>query len=346
MLGYIEREFVVERKWMDAVEFHRIVAVAKLFPGPLASLVSARIGYARAGVLGGILAGLGQIIPAFLMIIALAQTVSTLDQFTSLAPLWRGMSFAAIAISLQATYKLTYPLFRGGSPYRPAILGAIIVTVAVLTFQFPRLEALFILSCGFLALAGEQWFNSNRNREVMSIGLFLMMFWTCFKASLFTFGSGIAIVPVLRAFFIEQHGWVSSDEFLRGLTLGQITPGPLVIVSTYLGFAVGNLAGALATTIGTFLPTFIFGIWLMPKFESVILDSPKLKSFFDGLMPAVCGAIFGAMARLLLFSVAPGDTFMWGRFVVTAVLTAIAIWRDSGPFLLFALGGAAAYLVS
>src|SRR5947207_2946971 len=112
MLGYIEREFVVERKWLEAVDYHRFVAVAKLFPGPLSPLVSVRVGFERAGILGGILAGLGQILPSFFMIIILAQTASSLDRFPSLDPLWAGMSLAAIAMSFQATYKLTSPLFR------------------------------------------------------------------------------------------------------------------------------------------------------------------------------------------------------------------------------------------
>lgn len=342
----MERELIEKRQWGTSEEFHRYVAVAKLFPGPLSSLVAIRLGRAYAGGWAALLAGIGVILPAFVMILILAKTAATLDQYPSLAPLWVGLTLAAIAISFQATYKLTKPLYGGHARFSTVTLTALIAVSGVLTYCFPRLEAVFIVSSGVLALVWEQCRASRRPREVASIGLLALLFATCFRASVFTFGSGIAMVPVLRSFFIEEHQWLTSHEFLKGLTLAQITPGPLVIVATYLGHAVAGTLGGLAATLGTFTPTFIFGLWVMPKFESTMLGNPKLKAFFDGLLPAVCGAIFGAMVRLLLFSAVVDNIVMWGRVVITAILTFLCIALNWNPFLILGIGGAAAYLVS
>lgn len=334
---------VGERKWVDAAEFQRFVGVAKLFPGPLASLVAIRLGRAYAGGLAGFLAGLGLILPAFIMILILARTAASLDQYPLLNPLWIGLSLAAIAISLQATYKLTKPLYQPSARLSRPTTTAILLVSALLTYSFPRLEAAFIIGSGLLTLLWTQLNGRSRPREVASMGLLVLIFLTCFRASVFTFGSGIAMVPVLRAFFIEENHWVNAHEFLRGLTLAQVTPGPLVIIATYLGHVVADVPGAVAATLGTFTPTFIFGLWLMPKFESTMLGNPKLRAFFDGLLPAVCGAIFGAMVRLLFFTVVVDDQFMWGRIALTGALTFVCIRWNWNTFLLLATGGAFAY---
>ena len=346
LIGMMEMELVQKRQWLSIQEFQRFVAVSKLFPGPLATLVAIRIGRLRKGTWGGVLSGICLILPSFLMILALTGIVKQLESIQFLNPLWVGLSMAALALGIQATRQLAEPLFKKPE-MTPKQTLVILITVATLTFYFPSAEALFIIGTGALGLLFERLtLNRRRPLEVASLLSLGIIFYSCFKASLFTFGTGIAIVPVLRTVFIDHHHWISNQDFLKGLMLGQITPGPLVIVSTYLGYMTAHLPGAIAATIGTFLPTFLLGTWVMPLVEDKILGSIKMKAFFTWLLPAVSGAILGSLVRLMLFSVLVNDQWMWGRLILSMILIAIMLRYKLGPEKIFLIGGIAAYAVS
>ena len=127
----------------------------------------------------------------------------------------------------------------------------------------------------------------------------------------------------------ERH-LITSVEFLRGLTLAQITPGPLIILATYLGFVTSGIIGAVTTTVATFLPAFVFGIYVLPRVESKILKSAKLQLFFSWLMPAVCGAIFGSLIRLMLLSVQNEGQLVYPRLFIIIALFALQLKYQDG----------------
>jgi chromate transporter len=340
MLGYLEREFVSKPSpyQLSPTQFQKFVAVSKLFPGPLATLVSVRMGFELGGTRGGLLAGMGQILPAFLMILVLAQTSQVLTWSRPIQTVMTGLGLAALAISFQATYRLTRPLYqKKDSALTWPTLSAILVVNAILTYLTPRYEAAFIILSGVLTAV----FRSLTKKGPFELGTLLLswsLFVTCLQASIFTFGSGIAIVPVLKTAFIDQHQWLTAEQFLTGLVFAQVTPGPLVILSTYLGFAVGGWAGAVASTLGTFLPTLFFGTTLMPKLETKMMSSPALKVFFDGLLPAVCGAILGAMFALTQISITQQGSIETPKLIVVIVLSLLAILKNTGVWTLFGLG--------
>ena len=342
LLGMMEVECVQKRKWISIEEFQRFVGVAKLLPGPLAALVAVRIGCYRNGKLGGLLAGLAMILPSFFMVLILALLVKQFESNASLNRFWVGLGLGALAVAIQATVNLTKPLFKK-KELDDRITLLLLVVTGVLTFLFPRFEVAFILSAGLIGLIFKSRTPAPLVREVASLMLLVLLFWSCFRASIFTFGSGIAIVPVLRTVFIDDHHWITNQDFLRGLTLGQITPGPLIIISTYLGYVTAHLWGALASTLGTFSPTFILGIFVMPAAEVKILHSEKLKVFFSWLLPAVCGAIFGSLLRLMLYSVMTGETILWPRILLVICLTVLTLKMKIRAEWIFLIGGVAAY---
>jgi chromate transporter len=343
LIGMMDSEFVQKRNRISPARFQQFVAVAKLFPGPLATLVAVRIGKELHGKRGALIAGFCIIFPAFLMVIALSLTLKKLELIGFLNQFWLGLSLGALAVATQATIQLSKPLFKSTLMTHEQIWLVLFAT-GILTFLFPRWEAAFIVGSGLMGLLHQQ-IQKARLREMGSFLILAVLFYSCFKASVFTFGSGIAIVPVLRTVFIDQHHWVSNEDFLKGLTLGQITPGPLVIVSTYLGFITASFAGATFATVGTFFPTFMFGMFVMPALESKILSSEKLKYFFAWLLPAVCGAIFGSLLRLMQFSVYVQSEFQYGRIALTAILLAIMLRFKLSAGKIFLIGGITAYLV-
>ena len=344
LIGFMEEECVVKKKWISLEDFQKFVAVSKLFPGPFGTLVAIRIGRERCGTKGGIAAGVCLIMPAFILILLLATLAKSLNTISYLNPFWLGLSLAALAVAIQATVNLTRPLFKY-QKLSQTHLYFLIVTTATLTYLFPRYEAAFIFLAGLTGLFSKYVLKRNRSLEVVSIAILSLLFVSCFRASLFTFGSGIAIVPVLSTIFIDEHHFISNEDFLKGLTLAQITPGPLIILSTYLGFIVQSWGGAVVTTIGTFLPSFILGTYVIPRVESQILRNEKLQVFFNWLLPSVCGAIFGSLIRLTQFSVLSAHHILIPRILLLGALVLIQLKFKLSPGKLFLFGGITAYFL-
>lgn len=340
-LAVINEQLVTRRAWITQVQFQKWVSQAKLFPGPLATLVAIRIGTHCRGPWGGTLAGLGQILPAFFLMLALSALALNWNPSASTQAVWLGLGLGAIALSVQAGIKITQPLFKsGGSPYSRPVLMVWLFSSACATLLFPQYEIWFILGSGFVSWAAR----SRGPKELGSLLILAPLFFVCFKASVLTFGSGIAIVPVLRAAFMEQYQWVDAETFLMGLTFSQITPGPLVILATFLGFQVSGVAGAIAATLGTFLPSFLFGTVLMPRFESRLGSSSQAQAFFQGVIPAVCGAIFGAMGSLTLLAFKIETQNFGLKIGVLGIACLLSMRTRLHPFLILLVSGLLGWL--
>ena len=332
LIGMMETYFVDEKKSISSHDFHQMVGASKLFPGPLATLVAIRIGRKLGGIKGGYLAGFGIIIPSFFMILFFAWGMSHLQNGppSAVNGLILGLNIGGLALSFLAAIRFVKPLITTQSLFY-------LIASGVLTFLHPKQEVLFLLSCGILSLI----LNRFKTTLIAASGVLLIpLFLESIKASLFTFGSGIAIVPVLKAIYIDQYHWVSNSDFLMALSLGQMTPGPLIILNTYLGNQIAQFPGAIVATFGTFIPTFFFGIYLMPFMEVKLLASPVLKAFFAGMLPAVGGAIFGSVVRLSLFAFEDNSgTINGARVFLLALLLGVGLKTRFHPVLLIFMGG-------
>lgn len=337
LIGMMEDYWVRKTQRISLSQFQQYVSTAKLFPGTIAPLVAIRIGYELAGRAGGTIAGLCLILPAFFMILTLSQLVPFLqsDSRPLLQVAFNGLNLGGLALSVVAAIRFSLPLFERNSLLY--LFGA-----GILTFFFPQQEIYFLLACGFLALVMHHF--KNHLFDAGSTILFLL-FAESLKASLFTFGSGIAIVPVLKSVYIDQYHWITETDFLTGLSLGQMTPGPLVILNTYLAKLVGGYSGALLASIGTFLPPFIFGLWIMPIFEKRILNSKGFTIFFSGVLPAVGGAILGSVLRLVLFATQKaGSGISLTQTALLAVLVGFGFQKRFHPILTMFFGSMLAIL--
>ena len=332
LIGMMENHFVRQTKTLSDHDFRRFVAAAKLFPGPTATLIAIRIGNHLKGISGGLVAGFALIFPAFLMILVLASFFQESKNISTplLHALLSGLNLGGLALSVIAAVMFAKPLIHAQSIFY-------LVASGVLTFFHPQNEILFLMSCGFLSLLHFHF--KGRLLEAGS-GILFLLFKESLQSSLLTFGSGIAIVPVLKAVYIDHYQWVTPSEFLTALSFGQMTPGPLVIFNAFLGHQVAGTNGAMSATLGTFTPTFVFGLFLMPLFEKKILDAPLLKAFFEGMIPAVGGAILGSVARLCLFALVPeNQSVPEFQALVFAALLGVGAWKRSlHPFFILLLG--------
>jgi chromate transporter len=241
------------------------------------------IGYSRRGFLGGLIAGLCFLTPGFLLILLIAVFYDGISHTHILQIFISGMRTAALVVIIESMVRMFQPFSRLTQGWVFAFLGA------ALMMLFPRWEPLVILSCGLAAITGRSFLPK------LSLST---LFWTHFKAGAFTFGTGLAIVPLLQHEAVDVYRWVGTREFLDGIAFGQITPGPITLTSAFIGFRADGFLGAIAAASGIYLPGTIIILGVMPFFFSRISGSSVLCAFSSGAIPAVIGCI--AYATLLM----------------------------------------------
>lgn len=352
-MALLEQEFQREKNWVSAEQYAEMFAVTKLLPGPIATQQAIFLGRIRAGVAGGLVAGFFYILPAFLLMMGLSVLYvdfARSSSLTSLAPLLSGFQIGVLAIILMSVWNMSKVYQKG---YRNWIL---ISLSAVTIGMSPRLEPFCILSAGLIGvfLARNQLRSplparenpKRRAGDVSLKGLLALpwislnpllwkVFWVCFKAGAFVFGTGLAIVPLLEHDTVHQYGWLTHSQFMDGLALGQVTPGPIVITSTFVGYLAAGFWGGVVATLGMFLPSFINVLILIPLFWGRWSGSPTAKGFSSWSFPVVIGGILGTTVRLGYGTLlGPGQYFI---FVVA--LGALIRWRMP-PWLLLPATGA------
>jgi chromate transporter len=171
----------------------------------------------------------------------------------------------------------------------------------------------------------------------------LSFFWTCFKAGFVVFGSGLAIIPLLEHEVVATHGWITHAQFMDGLVIGQVTPGPVLITTTFIGFLLGGFPGACLATVGTFLPGFIIVLGILPRVWDRLAGTPWVAGFTRWAIPAVIGGILGVTIRLgrvaFLGGYAP-----WPLYAVFGLGLFAAFSRKIPAWLLIPAGGVGMYV--
>jgi chromate transporter len=315
LVGFMHRDLVERRQWVDEDEYRLGVALAQIMPGPLAAQLAIALGYFQRGVLGATAVGLAFVVPSFIMVIAISIAYQRFGGLWWMQALFYGIGAAVIAIIAIAAYKLARSTNK-----RDPLLWAIFTALALVTmiaeaelaevFVVAGLVTLFarahptrrqaVLAAGGGAAVVtiiwliERWFV---NLKVGSdqILLQILVFFT--KAGAFVFGSGLAIVPFLHQGVVQQFGWLNEQQFIDAVAVAMITPGPVVITVVFIGFLAAGFLGALAAAIGIFLPVYLFTIIPAPWFARN-RDNALLKAFVLGATSAATGAIAGAVILL------------------------------------------------
>jgi chromate transporter len=303
------RKLVVERQgWMDARSFEDAIAACNLLPGPASTQLAIFSAYRVGGWPGAIIGGLGFVVPAVVMVLALSVVF-----LASAPPLWirgagTGAGAAVAAVALKAGIDLVGPSFervreesRGELrwfAYLAAGAGAAALVGAYLV--------LVLLACGAIELM-------LRHRQTAALGfhgapLALLvaavggsgigaLAWTAFKVGALSFGGGFVIVPLMQESAVETYHWMSGAEFLNAVALGQITPGPVTGTIAAVGYAAHGVGGALLAATVAFVPSFSFVLLGGGRFER-LRANPDARGFLDGAGPAAIGAILGATVPL------------------------------------------------
>ena len=345
LCGQMERELVQDRKWVTKDEMREGIAVCQSLPGPLAIQVGIFISYLRGGFWGAWAGGWAFILPNFVIVSALGALYVHLGGLSWVTAIFYGVSPAVIALILHSCYRLA----KLGM--EDALQWAIAVVAFAVTVVLQTEVALLFVGAG---IAGILYYGSLlRGRRAPStpmlalvplvagapaaaapgaggatLGKLLVFF---LKAGSLTFGSGLVIVPFLEKGLVQQTGWLNEREFLVAVAMGMISPGPVVITATFVGYLVAGFWGSVVATVGIFLPSFLLVLIVAPILVRHRAN-PNVQGFVKGAYAAAIGTILGAC--VLLGKIAVGD---WLTAVVgLASLGVLFRWKVSNPLLIAA----------
>jgi chromate transporter len=344
LVGQMERELVGERKWLTRDEMREAVAVCQSLPGPLAIQVGIFIAYLRGGFWGAWAGGWAFILPNFLIVAALGALFVHFGDLKGVSGIFYGVSPAVIALILHSSYRLAK---LGMEDRLQWLIAAACFAVTVLLEA--EVAVLFILS-GTLGLlyygrlfkgggwqrpllalspAGPVLIATAAAPEAASGSVLIKLLLFFLKAGAFTFGSGLVIVPFLQQGLVTEYGWLGEREFLIAVAVGMISPGPVVITATFVGYLVAGFWGSLASTVGIFLPSF-FIVLIAAPIVARHRANPNLQGFIKGAYAAAIGTILGAC--VLLGKIAIGD---WLTALIGIVSLAVLFrWKVSNPLLI------------
>lgn len=340
----MESDLVRERNWIEQQDYLEGLALAQLAPGPLAAQLAMYLGYVRAGVLGATLVGIAFVLPSFLMVLAISWLYVRFDGLPQLQAVFYGIGAAVVAIILRSMIKLGKSTLKK-DPVLWGIAGALAVTTAVSGREF---FWLFVLG-GLTSLAIRMGMYRSRAAFCMALPLWAPMQWIAsrhaqifgffLKASLFVFGSGLAIVPFLHGGVVDGHHWLNEHQFLDAIAVAMITPGPVVITVAFIGYIADGLTGAVLAALGVFVPVCLVVSVCAPWYRRVT-KSEGVKAFVSGVTAAATGAIAGAVLIIARHSVHDLQT------VAICAATGLAMWRWKIPEpVLVAASGLAGLLV-
>jgi chromate transporter len=344
LVGQMERELVGERKWLTKEEMREGIAVCQSLPGPLAIQVGIWISYIRGGFWGAWAGGWAFILPNFVIVTVLGALYIHFGGLSAVQAVFYGVSPAVIALILHSCYRLTKLGMKDWLEWALAV-AAFVITVTV------KAEvALLFIGCGIVGMLyyGSLFRKRTSSSTTTSLlaglplvatsaapgtaGAMLGKLFTFFlKAGSLTFGSGLVIVPFLEKGLVQQTGWLNEREFLVAVAMGMISPGPVVITATFVGYLVAGFWGAVVATIGIFLPSFLLILIVAPILMRYRTNL-NVQGFIKGAYAAAIGTILGAC--VLLGRIAIGD---WLTALVALVsLIVLFRWKVSNPLLVAA----------
>lgn len=359
-IAMIRRELVDEERWLSSGRFNRLLAIYQVLPGPEAHELCVHIGMLAGRRLGGIMAGLGFMLPGFVLMFALSWLYFTIDIGQSaLGPIFLGVQVAVIALIVRAVHRIGEHILLdrwlwgiGIASAVAAFLGAsfwITLPAAGLAYALAKREQPVLAIVALLAAAALAYSVGPENGLLQSLspGLaiegaaaqqpsLLSIFLSGLKAGLLTFGGAYTVIPFLRDDAVG-NGWMTDAQFLDGLALSGILPAPLIIFSTFVGYFGGGPLGAVAMTVGIFLPAFGFSLLLHDRLEKVV-ENRVLHSFLEGVAAGVVGLIAATTVELAVTLVQRLPSLPAGLLIFVVALAVLYLWKSKMNVVLAVLG--------
>ena len=368
-IDMIRQELVAEEKWISPGHFKRLLAIYQVLPGPEAHELCVHFGMLARGRWGGVVAGLGFMLPGFVLMFLLSWLYLAVGLTNSVfqavflgvqpavvalivrachrigghsltdAPLWAIGILAAVGEALGVSFWITLPL---------AGLGYVVATsrrwlwVALLggAFALALWQTSPVIAGRAPLLPQSSAVNAAELRQTGQAAP-AALFGSGLRAGLLTFGGAYTAIPFLKTDAVERGRWMSERDFLDGVALSGVLPAPLIIFSTFVGYFGGGPLGALAITLGVFLPAFGFSLLFFRQLESAMAN-PLLRHFLEGVTAGVVGLIAITAAKLALSTV----TTITAAAIFAVALAIVWRWKSRWalPAIMFGAGTAGWWL--
>jgi chromate transporter len=357
MVAHIGNLAVKRKKWLDHDTFRNGVALSQSIPGATAMQTAAYVGLKTGGLSGALASYIGFALPAFLFMTLLSSLYATSRNLPRVVSLFGGLQVIVVVIVIHATItfgksnlKKSTDYFLMAASALALLLGVspfiVIISAAIAGIRLARNDGqhsqrlpayghsqwakniIFLLIMVAVGLGSLYVFNLDYFRLVL-----LLM-----KIDLFAFGGGFASLPLMLAEIVHTHGWVNSKTFMDGIALGQITPGPIVITATFIGYLLYGLAGAALATIAIFTPSFILLVAAAPFFDSMG-RSPLFKKALIGILASFVGLLFSVSIKFA-FAV-PWDLFR----VLLAMVSFYALLKKVNIIYIVLIGAVVSILI-
>jgi chromate transporter len=345
-VGYMQRDLVEDRHWLDRSEFLNGVALGQTMPGPLAAQVVMWVGYLKNGALGALSTAVAFILPSYILVVLVAYLYVRFEGLEVVRALFYGIAPAVMAIIAVAAVKLARL-----TNSRDLKLWAISIVVGFVTALTGAEIALLFIGAGllmigieapptFLRRGGEGVTSAimpltpllAQARSADAATLFALALFFL-KAGAFIFGSGLAIVPFLREGVVVEHHWLTQRQFLDAVAMGLITPGPVVITAAFIGYLVAGWAGAAVATVAIFLPIYL-GVVLPGRWFIKHKENAQVQAFVRGATAAAAGAIAGATYVLARGAIIDLRT----AAIAIAALAIVIRFKNKEPLLVLLAG--------
>lgn len=370
-IAMLRRELVEEEDWVSSARFNRLLAVYQVLPGPEAHELAVHLGMLRGGRLGGLLAGLGFMLPGFLLVLVVAALYVSIDLHRpAIAAALLGIQVAVIGLVIRAVHRIGRRILVDAWAWGIAV-GATVATLARVPFAIvlalsglayalaPRLRGdggpavigrtlIFIGGIGaVVALVVALWGTPGTGvpgtvppvAGTPTEPTLAAIFLSGLKAGLLTFGGAYTAIPFVRGDAVGS-GWITDPQFLDALALSGVLPAPLIIFATFVGFLAGGYPGAVAMTLGIFLPAFAFALLFGERLEAIV-ERPGLHRLLEGVAAGVVG-IIAVTALDLATNLAGRVPNLAGAALILAIsLVVLYRWSSRAAIPAVIAGGAA-----
>jgi len=344
MVAHIRELSTKRNQWLDETDFKNGVALCQSIPGATAIQTAAYVGFRVRGISGALAAYSGFGLPAFILMLILSALYARFNSLPKFISLFNGLQVIVVAIIFHATYSF-------GRNIANNYKNILIALLAAISFWFGVSPFVVIIGAGILGMAllkvsasitvtdseikETQW----NARQIAGL---LVSFLICFaglyflsallfnlasvmlKIDLFAFGGGFASLPLMLHEVVINRGWLDSKTFMDGIALGQVTPGPIIITATFVGYLVYGLSGALVATIAIFTPSFFMVITVAPFFDR-LKNSVYFMKAIDGIFASFVGLLLYVCIKFTM--TVPWDVIriLLGLAALTALLRKVDI---------------------
>lgn len=315
LIAEMQKELVEKRHWISMDEFRQALAMIKAMPGPVAYQTAVFMGFRRSNRLGGLLAGFCIMFPAFVMMVLLALSYSFFRQSEHIIAIFDGFQMGALVLIALAVKPLT-----SGYLKRARFWGlGLISFIFLLAGSIP--EPVLILAAGAWSVFFDQQSSatfSGSGKKTFELGSTLLLIgWFCFKSGAIVFGTGLAMIPFLEADFVNS-GLITKEQFMDAVAFAQLTPGPVSVSVTFMGFQIAGILGAVVTSVAVFLPATIHQLTWFPGALRWMSAQKWIQSFLLGAMATITAGVL-----LAIFKLGSGSTAV--QFVVFFLFLGLAL---------------------